>query len=64
MKPLAGGSQPAGWVVLVLVRFLPPWHYLHIGGNVLPCVRQHGVTGPLPPLLVRNLRRILQAVPR
>ena len=41
------GSQPTGWVVPVLMRFLAPWHYLHIGGDVLPCVRQHGVTeGP------------------
>ena len=64
-EPLASGSQPTGWVVPVLMRFLAPWHYLHIGGDVLPCVRQRGVTeGPIPALLVRNLRRILEAVPR
>jgi hypothetical protein len=32
---------------------------------MLPCVRQHGVTGtPISLLLVRNLRRIREAVPR
>jgi hypothetical protein len=34
-EPLASGRQPTGWVVPVLMRFLPPWHYLHIGADVL-----------------------------
>lgn len=32
------------WVDPAVLPFLPQWHYLHIGEEVLPYLREHGVT--------------------
>jgi phosphotriesterase-related protein len=32
------------WVDPAVMPFLPQWHYLHIGEEVLPYIRDHGVT--------------------
>jgi phosphotriesterase-related protein len=32
------------WVEPDVLAFLPQWHYLHIGDDVLPYLREHGVT--------------------
>ncbi len=32
------------WVDPAVMPFLPQWHYLHIGAEVLPYAREHGVT--------------------
>jgi phosphotriesterase-related protein len=48
------------WVDPALMRFLPQWHYLHIGEDVTPYVRARGVTEEqLTTMLVANPRRIL-----
>ena len=42
------------------MAFLPQWHYLHIGTEVLPYLVDHGVTdAQLTAMLVDNPRRIL-----
>lgn len=49
------------WIDPNLMVFLPQWHYLHIGQEVLPYLRQHGVTDDeIDLMLVGNPRRILE----
>jgi phosphotriesterase-related protein len=48
------------WVDPDALAFLPQWHYLHIGQDVLPYLREHGVTEEqVTAMLVDNPRRIL-----
>jgi phosphotriesterase-related protein len=43
--------------------FTPQWHYLHIGNEVLPYLRDHGVTEEqITTMLVDNPRQILEGV--
>jgi phosphotriesterase-related protein len=49
------------WVEPSLMAFLPQWHYLHIGDEVLPHIRQHGVTEEqIETMLVTNPRRLFE----
>ena len=42
------------------MAFQPQWHYLHIEQDVLPYLREHGVTqAQIDTMLVDNPRRIL-----
>jgi phosphotriesterase-related protein len=48
------------WVDPDALAFMPQWHYLHIGQDVLPYLREHGVTEEqVTAMLVDNPRRIL-----
>jgi len=48
------------WVDPDVLAFMPQWHYLHIGQDVLPYLRDHGVTEEqITTMLVDNPRRIL-----
>jgi len=48
------------WIDPDAVAFLPQWHYLHIEADVLPYLRDHGVTEEqITTMLVDNPRRIL-----
>jgi len=48
------------WIEPEALPFLPQWHYLHIEEDVLPYLRDHGVTdGQITTMLVDNPRRIL-----
>ncbi|MCM6774105.1 phosphotriesterase-related protein [Nocardia sp. CDC159] len=41
--------------------FLPQWNYLHLGNDVLPYIREHGVTDEqITTMLVDNPRRIFE----
>ena len=49
------------WVDPDALAFLPQWHYLHIGQDVLPYLRDHGVTEEqITTMLVDNPRRIFE----
>lgn len=49
------------WVDPALMPFMPQWHYLHIGDEVLPYIRQHGVTEEqITTMLVSNPRRLFE----
>ena len=49
------------WIDPQLLPLLPQWHYLHIGEEVLPYVRERGVTeDQIDQMLVANPRRILE----
>jgi phosphotriesterase-related protein len=49
------------WVDPSLMPFLPQWHYLHIGDEVLPYIREHGVTEEqITTMLVSNPRRLFE----
>jgi phosphotriesterase-related protein len=49
------------WVDPSLMPFLPQWHYLHIGDEVLPYIREHGVTEEqITAMLVSNPRRLFE----
>ncbi len=42
--------------------FLPQWHYLHIGQEVLPYIRERGVTEEeITTMLTDNPRRLFEA---
>ena len=49
------------WVDPGAMAFMPQWHYLHIEQEVLPYLRDHGVTEEqITTMLVANPRRILE----
>ena len=49
------------WVEPDVLPFMPQWNYLHIGSDVLPYLRGHGVTeGQITAMLVDNPRRIFE----
>ncbi|MGC1209718.1 MAG: hypothetical protein WA890_00385 [Micromonospora sp.] len=49
------------WIDPAVMAFLPQWHYLHIGAEVLPYVRERGVTdAQIETMLVDNPRRVLE----
>ena len=49
------------WIDPEALPFLPQWHYLHIEQDVLPYLRDHGVTdAQVDAMLVDNPRRILE----
>lgn len=53
------------WIDPNVLPFLPQWHYLHIGDEVLPYIRERGVTEEqIEAMLVGNPRRVLEPVPR
>jgi len=53
------------WVDPGVLAAMTQWHYLHIGEEVLPYVRQHGVTDEqIHTMLVDTPRRILEGTPR
>ncbi len=50
------------WIDPAILPVLPQWHYLHIGDEVLPYVRKHGVTEEqITSMLVDNPRRFFEA---
>jgi phosphotriesterase-related protein len=50
------------WVDPAVLPFLPQWHYLHIGEEVLPYVRDRGVTEEqIKTMLVDGPRRFFEA---
>jgi phosphotriesterase-related protein len=49
------------WIDPDALAFLPQWHYLHIEQDVLPYLREHGVTeAQVTTMLVSNPRRVLE----
>ena len=49
------------WIDPEARAFLPQWHYLHIEQDVLPYLRDHGVTEEqITTMLVDNPRRIFE----
>jgi len=51
------------WLAPGLREFIPQWHYLHIQQEVLPYLREHGVTDEqIETMLVANPRRVLETV--
>jgi phosphotriesterase-related protein len=51
------------WLAPGVMDLLPQWHYLHITDEVLPYLRDHGVTeAQIETMLVANPRRILEEV--
>ncbi len=49
------------WIDPDALAFLPQWHYLHIEQDVLPYLREHGVTeAQVTTMLVANPRRVLE----
>jgi phosphotriesterase-related protein len=49
------------WVQQEVMAFLPQWHYLHIEQDVLPYLREHGVTDEqIQTMLVDVPRRVLE----
>jgi phosphotriesterase-related protein len=43
--------------------FLPHWHYLHIGEEVLPYIRKQGVTGEqITTMLEETPRQLFETV--
>jgi phosphotriesterase-related protein len=50
------------WIDPAVLPFLPQWHYLHIGEEVLPYIRDRGVTAEqISAMLVDNPRRFFTA---
>jgi len=50
------------WIDPAVMPFLAQWHYLHIGDEVLPYVRERGVTdGEIATMLIENPRRFFEA---
>lgn len=50
------------WIDPNVLPFLPQWHYLHIVDEVLPYLREHGVTDEqIDQMLVANPRRHFEA---
>lgn len=51
------------WMDEFTRTFLPQWHYLHIGDDVLPYAREHGVTEEqIHTMLVEVPRRVLEGI--
>lgn len=49
------------WIDPNVLAFLPDWHYLHIERDVLPYLREHGVSDQqIDTMLVENPRRYLE----
>lgn len=49
------------WIDPAVIPFLPQWHYLHIEEEVLPYLRDHGVTQEqIDVMLIDNPRRIFE----
>ena len=49
------------WLAPGLMEMLPQWHYLHIEQDVLPYLREHGVTDEqIDTMLVANPRRFFE----
>ncbi|HEX2574858.1 MAG TPA: hypothetical protein VHK88_00825 [Aquihabitans sp.] len=49
------------WIDPAVLPFLPQWHYLHIHDEVLPYLREHGVTeDQITTMLVDNPRRYFE----
>jgi phosphotriesterase-related protein len=49
------------WIAPDVMAFLPQWHYLHIGQEVLPYVRERGVTEEqITAMLTGNPRRLFE----
>jgi len=49
------------WIEPEALPFLPQWHYLHIGEEVLPYLRDHGVSDEqITMMLVDNPRKIFE----
>ncbi len=52
------------WIDPAVLPFLPQWHYQHLADEVLPYVRERGVTGEqIATMLVANPRRFFEAAP-
>jgi phosphotriesterase-related protein len=52
------------WIDPAVLPFLPQWHYLHIGEEVLPYAREHGVTEEqITTMLVDVPRRFFEGPP-
>jgi phosphotriesterase-related protein len=52
------------WIDPILLPAQPNWHYLHITNDVLPALRERGVTdGDLDTMLVANPRRWFETRP-
>lgn len=52
------------WIDPAVLAFLPQWHYLHIHDEVLPYLRDHGVTeDQITTMLVDNPRRYFEGPP-
>ena len=51
------------WIEPSGLPFLPQWHYLHLGDEVLPYLLEHGVTDQqVTTMLVDNPRRFFEGV--
>ena len=51
------------WLDPSVLALLPQWHYLHIEQDVLPYLREHGVTDEqIDTMLVANPRRFFEKV--
>src|SRR5215203_7485421 len=51
------------WIDPAVLSFMPQWHYLHIGDEVLPYLREHGVTDDqIHTMLVATPRRYFEDV--
>jgi phosphotriesterase-related protein len=49
------------WVPVELLPALPNWHYLHIHNDVIPALKERGVTDEqLTTMLVDNPRQIFE----
>lgn len=49
------------WMPVAVRALQPNWHYLHISNDVLPALRERGVTeGQIQQMLVENPRRIFE----
>jgi len=50
------------WIDPAVIPFMPQWHYLHIGEDVLPYLREKGVTeDQIDTMLVANPRRYFES---
>jgi phosphotriesterase-related protein len=53
------------WIDPAVLPFLPQWHYLHLGQEVLPYVRERGVTGEqVQTMLAEVPRRLFESAGR
>jgi phosphotriesterase-related protein len=53
------------WLDPALLPFLPRWHYLHLGHDVLPYVQARGVSaGQVETMLAEVPRRLFEAAER
>ncbi len=55
------GPAYIDWIDPRVMRLLPQWNYLHIHDEVLPYIRQHGVTeDQITTMLTANPRRFFE----